>query len=232
MYKVVWFARFPQGSSKEEGYRYWAQVHGPLAARSTIEHYIQSHVVGPVPAISGVAAEEPGFDGYSLAWWSDRAAYEATMASPEWEAVREDGEQLWDNEWLAGMVAELHEHVMIEGPRSPFKVVWVCSFKPGLDPHEAHDYWVNVHGPIFKALDIDRYVQNHVSGPLPGARRPGFDGFSECWFRDEAQFRAAVSSDVWATAVEDAPNFLDMSKLDGALLREHVIKGDPLLVSA
>lgn len=228
MYKVVWFARFPQGMARDDGRRYWAEHHAPLALRTSIERYVQNHTIGPVPTVSGTQDEETHFDGYSLGWWSDQAAFEATMASPEWQAVVADGPNVFDMTWLEGMSAQLRENVVIDGPQSPFKVVWVCRFKPGMDPAAGHAHWENVHGPIFKALDIDRYVQNHVVGPLPGGDEPGFEGFSECWFRDEAQFLAAVQSDTWAQAVADGENFLDYSGLWGAVLDERVVRAGEL----
>jgi uncharacterized protein (TIGR02118 family) len=224
MFKVVWFARFPPGMAKEDARSYWSQHHGPLAARTTIERYIQNHVVGPVPAVSGVPEEQTFFDGYSVGWWTDRAAYDATMGSAEWQAVNADGSNVFDMGWLEGMSAQIREHTVIDGPATPFKVVWVCRFKPGLDPTEGHRHWEEVHGPIFTELDIDRYVQNHVVAPLEQASPPGFDGFSECWFRDEDQFLRAISSDAWARAVEDGEHFLDMSMLWGAVLRERIVK--------
>ena len=226
MFKAVWFARFPEGMTREEGRRYWAEHHGPLAARSGIERYVQNHVLGPVPTVSGVPDETTHFDGYSCGWWSDRAAYEATLASPAWRAVQADGGNVFDMSWLAGMSAEIREHTVIEGPSSPFKVVWICRFRAGLDPAEGHRYWEEVHGPIFKPLDIDRYVQNHVAGPLSEDDRPGFDGFSECWFRDEEQFLRAVQSPEWAEAVVDGREFLDMSELWGAVLGERLVKDE------
>ena len=232
MYKVVWFARFPQGMAREDARRYWAGHHGPLAASSAIELYIQNHVTGPVPAVSGVPEEETFFDGYSLGWWSDREAYETTMASPEWDAVVADGGNVFDMSWLGGMSAALREHIVIEGPASPFKVLWICRFKEGIDSEQAHRYWEQVHGPIFKELEIDRYVQNHVVGPLEEGDAVGFDGFSECWFRDEAQFMRAIESDAWARAVVDGPNFLDMSQLWGAVVTERVVKGERELARA
>jgi uncharacterized protein (TIGR02118 family) len=224
MFKVVWFARFPPGTAKEDGRGYWIEHHGPLAARTGIERYVQNHAIGPVPAVSGVPEEETFFDGYSVGWWSDRNAYETTMASPDWQAVNADGSNAFDMGWLEGMSAQLREHPVIDGPSTPFKVVWLCRFKPGMAPADGHRHWEQVHGPIFTELDIDRYVQNHVVAPLYESSPPDFDGFSECWFRDEAQFVRAISSDAWARAVEDGSNFLDMSRLWGAVLREHVVK--------
>ena len=97
-------------------------------------------------------------------------------------------------------------------------------FKEGLENGEAHRYWEQVHGSIFKQLEIDRYVQNHVVGPLDDVNQPGFDGFSECWFRDRAQFLRAVESEAWAEAVLDGDNVFDMSALWGAVLEERVVK--------
>jgi uncharacterized protein (TIGR02118 family) len=232
MYKVVWFARFTPDMTKEDAGRYWAEHHAPLASRTGIERYVQNHVTGPVPALSGVPAQETFFDGYSLGWWSDREAFEATIASPEWHAVNADGANVFDMNWLGGMSAQLREHVVIEGPLSPFKVVWVARFKPGLDPAEGHAHWQNVHGPIFKELGIDRYVQNHVAGQLPDHDVPGFDGFSECWFKDRDQFITAIESDAWAAAVADGENFLDVSRLWGAVLSERLIKAEREFASA
>ena len=105
MFKVAWFARFREGISKEEGRRYWVEQHAALARATTIERYVQSHVTGPVPALTGVAEEETFFDGYSLGWWSDRGAFEATMASPEWQLVAADGPNVFDVDWLAGILS-------------------------------------------------------------------------------------------------------------------------------
>jgi uncharacterized protein (TIGR02118 family) len=224
MFKVVWFARFPQGMDKDEARRYWAEHHGPMCAATDIERYVQNHVTGPVPAVSGVHEEETFFDGYSLGWWSSREAFDATMASPGWQALVADGANVFDMTWLDGMSAQLREYTVIEGPSSPFKVVWMVRFKEGLENAEAHRYWEQVHGSIFKELEIDRYVQNHVVGPLDDVNQPGFDGFSECWFKDEAQFIRAIESDAWADAVTDGDNVFDMSQLWGAVLRERVVK--------
>jgi uncharacterized protein (TIGR02118 family) len=226
MYKVAWIARFPQGMAKEDARRYWADVHAPLCLTSSIERYVQNHTVGPLPLVSGVAEEETWFDGYSCGWWTDEEAFRATMASPEWAALVDDGENVFDMSWLEGMSAQVVEHLQIDGPASPYKVVWIVRFKEGMDPAEAREYWRTVHGPIFRNLDIDRYVQNHavaaVGGGGDGRDALRFDGFSECWFKDEAQFIRAVESPTWAEAVEDGQNLFDMNQMWGAVLSEQV----------
>jgi hypothetical protein len=226
VYKVAWIARFHPDLTKEEGHRRWADVHGPLAAAIPgLERYVQSHVVGGLPRVSGVAQEEPQFDGYSCGWWADRAAFEASMGTPEWAAMVQDGDGLWDRPFLTRMSGQVEEVPMIEGPSSPCKAVWVVRFRPGMTREEGRAYWRTVHGPIFAGLDIDRYLQNHVVGPIaePGSE-VGFDGFSECWFQDEDALQAAITSAAWAEAREDGPRVFDVTRLWGAVLEDVVVK--------
>ena len=228
MFKTVWVARFRKGMSKPDARAYWANHHGPLCRSTAIEGYVQNHVIGLLPSISGVADEEaPYFDGYSCGWWSDEAAYEATMASRAWKALEEDGDNVFDMTWLNGMSAQVQEYTIIEGPTTPYKAVWMVNFKDGMTRAEGDKYWSTIHGSIFKGLPIDRYVQNHVVKSLMPGEKVGFDGFSECWFKDEAQFMAAIESDAWARAVVDAPNVFDVTRLWGAHLQERVVREVP-----
>jgi uncharacterized protein (TIGR02118 family) len=229
MYKVAWIARYTKSKSREEADRYWEEVHGPMFAKVPgVERYVQSHVTGPLPLVTGVAEEETHFDGYSSAWWADKDAFLRSMESPEWQAVVDDGDNVFDMEWLWNMSAQLEDVVQVDGPVAPYKVVWVMKFKDDMPREAADAHWTDVHGPIFHGLPIERYVQNHVVGPI-GAdgdsdAEIGFDGFSECWFTGEDQFLEAVNSDAWAEAVADVPNLFDPDALWGAALREVVIK--------
>jgi hypothetical protein len=232
MFKVAWFARFRQGMAPADARRYWAEIHGALGRQIPgLEQYVQNHVVGALPTLSGTSDEKTQFDGYSCGWWAGRDAYMASMTTPEWARVGEDGHNVFDMAWLSTMSAQVEEHPIIEGVMSPYKVVWVVRFKKGLDRREGSRYWREVHGPIFKSLDIDRYVQNHVVGSISGeAGAPidaRFDGFSECWFTNESQFMRAIESSTWADAVDDGLNVFDMTNLWGARLAERVIKPGP-----
>jgi uncharacterized protein (TIGR02118 family) len=231
MYKVVWIARFTPDKSREEADTYWAESHGPSMAKvKPLAGYVQSHVVGPVAAISG-ADEATHFDGYSCAWWNSREDFEQAMTTPEWQYVVDDGDNVFDMSWLWNMSAEIEEVTQIEGPKSPYKAVWVVRFKEGMSRAEGREYWTNTHGPIFKELDIDRYVQNQVVGPVGAEGESdaeiGFDGFSECWFKNEQQLIDAIESDAWAAAVEDGLNVFDMNNLWGAVLEENVVVAPP-----
>jgi uncharacterized protein (TIGR02118 family) len=232
MFKVAWLARFPQGMAKEDARRHWAEIHGPMCKRVPgIERYVQNHVTGALPTVSGTSDEGTLFDGYSCAWWDSRSDFEQAMTTPEWQRVVDDGDNVFDMAWLWNMSAQLEENTVIDGPSSPYKVVWIVRFKEGMSRTAGRRHWREVHGPIFKSLDIDRYVQNHVVGTIAvdvgGADEidVGFDGFSECWFQNEKQFLRAIESPTWAKAVADGYNVFDMMNLWGARLEERIIKG-------
>ena len=92
MYKVVFIARYRNDMTKQQASDYWATLHGPpMKEISQVAGYVQSHVQGPLPSVSGVAEEETLFDGYSCAWWNDRADYQAAMSTPAWHRILEDG---------------------------------------------------------------------------------------------------------------------------------------------
>jgi uncharacterized protein (TIGR02118 family) len=229
MYKVVWIARFPQGMAKEDARRHWAEVHGPMCIRTPgIERYVQNHVLGPLPAASGVTEEETYFDGYSCGWWADEDAFRASMDTPEWRELVADGDNVFDMSWLEGMSAQVEPHTIVDGPSSPYKVCWIVKFRQGLDRDEARAYWAGTHGPIVRDVGIDRYVQNHAVDAVGGGGEARdalrFDGFSECWFRDEAAFLDAIRTPEWAALVEDGANLFDMDDMWGARLHERVVR--------
>jgi hypothetical protein len=234
MYKIASIARFRKDMTTQEASDYWSGTHASAMRLVTpLAGYVQSHVAGPLPSVTGVADEETFFDGYACAWWDSRSDFEQAMTTPEWRVVVEDGENVFDMDWLWNMSAHLEEKTVIDGPPGPYKVVWVVRFKQGISRADAGEYWATTHGSIFTQLDIGRYVQNHVVGPV-GAEGEvpnveiGFDGFSECWFRDEQHFLDTVGSKTWAGAVEDASNVFDLTQLWGAVLKENVVVPPPV----
>ena len=228
MFKVAWIARFAPGMSKEDARRHWAEVHARLCVASSIPRYVQNHVVGPLPSAAGVTEETTHFDGYSCGWWPDEAAFRRTMEEPEWQALVDDGDNVFDMEFTNRMSAQVVEHTIVDGPASPYKVAWVAWFRKDMDPEEARTYWREVHGPLAAGAGVDRYVQNHaiatVGGGGEGSGAPAFAGFSECWFRDERHFLEAVGSDAWARVAEDGPNVFDPDVMWGAALEERVVR--------
>ena len=232
MYKVAALARFPQGVTNEDGRRYWTETHGALGRKvPLLARYVQSHVLGPLPGASGASDEETFFDGYACCWFADRATFEEALESPEWRDLVADGPNAFDMDWLAGMSGAVEERTIKDGPAAPYKVVWVARFKPGLPKDEASAYWAGTHGQLaIRAPGISRYVQNHVVEPIGGGGwsdpgEVGFDGFSECWFEDEATFLDTIGTPEWAALVEDGENVFDMAHMWGAVLEDRVIKG-------
>jgi uncharacterized protein (TIGR02118 family) len=64
--------------------RYWAQVHGPLAAEiPTIRRYVQAHLA---PAAQGTAP----YDGLAITWFDDVAAMRAGAATEAYARTRAD----------------------------------------------------------------------------------------------------------------------------------------------
>jgi uncharacterized protein (TIGR02118 family) len=234
MFKVVYVARFRPDRPKADVSRHWTDVHGPLGlALPGFVGYTQNHMKGSIGPAGFVDAELP-FDGYACEWWKDRPTFDAGMQSPEWDACVEDGFLIFDKTFFQGMSATIDQRIMREGPRSPFKVVWFARFRPDVDRDEANEHWANVHGPIaLRSPEIDRYVQNVVTGSLVAGKvvdePAAFDGFSECWFPDEAAYVRAMESDVWAELVEDGQSFLDMAALTGmsGVIDERIIRQEP-----
>src|SRR6266545_751004 len=103
-------ARYTKSKSRADGDRYWAEHHGPEMKKvEPLAGYVQSHVTGPLPLVTGVAEEETFFDGYSCAWWTDRSDFEQAMQTREWQAVVDDGDNVFDMDWLWNMSAEIEE---------------------------------------------------------------------------------------------------------------------------
>jgi uncharacterized protein (TIGR02118 family) len=71
---------------RDEFDRYWAQVHGPLAATiPTIRRYVQAHL-SPSTREKGTAA----FDGLAITWFDDVAAMRAGAATEAYAQTRAD----------------------------------------------------------------------------------------------------------------------------------------------
>ena len=66
--------------------RYWAQVHGPLAATiPTIRRYVQAHL-SPGTRAAGIAP----YDGLAITWFDDVAAMRAGAATDAYARTRAD----------------------------------------------------------------------------------------------------------------------------------------------
>lgn len=79
------------------------------------------------------------------------------------------------------------------------------------------------HLPLVAALPgLRRLVINYVL-PDPNGAPPGYDAIAEDWFDDLAAMGAAFASLEGQAVLEDAPNFLDMTKLQILVVEEQEI---------
>ena len=228
MFKVVWFARFPKGMTPQDARRYWKRASRPRRARrrrSRATSKITS--AGPVPAVSGVPEEETYFDGYSCGWWSDRAAFDATMASPEWKALEADGDNVFDMSWLRGMSAALREHTVIDGPSSPFKVLWMVRFKAGSIRRRATATGSRSTGRSSRRWRSTATCKTTSAGRSTTATLPASTASRSAGFATRRSSCARSSRDAWAEAVADGDNFIDFSQLWGAVVEETVFRPVP-----
>ena len=109
MIKIIFLLRFRADRDKEEVRRWWLNEHGVLALKNLgMKRYVQNHWIAPIDPEH--AAGGMPYDGCVEVWFESREAYEATMASPEWKALEDDGVNGFDMDVLHG--GFVVEHVM------------------------------------------------------------------------------------------------------------------------
>jgi uncharacterized protein (TIGR02118 family) len=103
------------------------------------------------------------------------------------------------------------------------KVIFVLQRRQDVSHDECLRYWSGpAHTALVKAIPgLSRWVQNHVVGP-PG--EPVCDGVGELWFASDVAMASALNSPEMAAAVEDAKNFLDMTRTGLVIVEEKIIE--------
>ena len=235
MYKIAEVARFAPTVDHETGRDRWRGPHAALgAAVPGVDRYVQNVATASLGLVD-IHDSRPSFDGYACVWFPDSATFESSTASTEWSSMQADSSSLFVTDTSQSMTAAVEEHVIIDGPTGPFKAVWFVQFTEEIRAdvnltNEAHQYWTRTHGGAFgvRVPGIDRYVQNHVVESVGNGLKPGFDGFSECWFQDRAAFDVTMESSEWDEMNNDAKNIFDRDWIVGgwsSLIDEFVVKG-------
>ena len=102
MVKAIFIAAKLPGLTLVEFFAHWQHHHGPLGARVPgLRRYVQNHAV-PQAYASGTHTH----DGWSEMWFDDLAALQAAVASPEWQALAEDGATLFAQPMGVGVARE------------------------------------------------------------------------------------------------------------------------------
>jgi uncharacterized protein (TIGR02118 family) len=86
--KRISFLKRKPGMNREEFFRYWQDVHGPLALKlSGLRRYVQCHALP-----SMYATRDPLFDGVAQIWCTDLVALQEMLQSKAYvEETRPDG---------------------------------------------------------------------------------------------------------------------------------------------
>ncbi len=102
MVKGIFMASKLPGLTLSEFFVHWEHVHGPLAARIPgLRRYHQYHAM-PETYASGTNTH----DGWSELWFDDVSSLHAAVASPEWQALVEDGATLFGEPMGVGVARE------------------------------------------------------------------------------------------------------------------------------
>jgi uncharacterized protein (TIGR02118 family) len=92
MLKTIAIVHKRAGMSREEFYRYWKDIHGPLALKMApqMKKYVQNHFI---------PGQEYEGDGIVESWYDDMKAFQeftAYVRSPKGKALAEDADKFAD----------------------------------------------------------------------------------------------------------------------------------------
>ena len=103
------------------------------------------------------------------------------------------------------------------------KVIILLPRRSDMSPEAFARYTQEQHLPLVTQLPgLHRLVVNRVL-PDPNGPPPAYDAIAEDWFDDLAAMGAAFASPEGQAVLADAPNFLDMSRLQVLAVEEEDI---------
>ncbi len=103
------------------------------------------------------------------------------------------------------------------------KVVLLLARRGDLSPADFRRHWRETHAPLLMQLPgLRRLVFNYAQPGQDGVA-PEYDGISEDWFESVEAMQAAFASPAGQAVFADAPNFLDMTKLQLLVVEEDEI---------
>ena len=104
------------------------------------------------------------------------------------------------------------------------KIIVLLARRDGMSQDEFARYTRDQHLPLVTKLPgLRRLVVNHVL-PDPNNPPPAYDAVAEDWFDDLAAMGAAFASPEGQAVLGDAPNFLDMTRLQVLAVEEEEIR--------
>ena len=237
MIKHTTFLKFRPELDRDDADRRWHHDLGQLELTvAGLTRYVQNLVI-ITTTNDGAIEGPPGFDGFTSMWFTDMAAFDAALASPEWAAAQEFAGEIFDLGWRSGEAcAEIEERVRRVGmgavadgvstpPGDPIKLIGLLRYRPGITREDANNYWRTTHGQIALTIEeMGHYTQNHAIRGTAGRHAPAYDGYSEAWFADYATYERAMASPPWRSLTADGPELFDMSAFLSGIVRERVLR--------
>ena len=102
MVKAIFIASKMPGLTLDEFFVHWQHVHGPLAAKVPGPAALRPEPRRP----RELCRQDETHDGWSELWFDDVSSLRAAVASPEWQALAEDGATLFTYPMGIGVARE------------------------------------------------------------------------------------------------------------------------------
>ena len=115
MVKLTCLVRRKAGMSPEEFHAYWRHRHGPLVLSTRSGSHVLRYEQHHRPLSDYGAADDGGYDGVTVQWFSSMDEYRAHMAEDDFATVWADLPQFLDVDRLAFVVTE-EPVVLLDGP--------------------------------------------------------------------------------------------------------------------
>jgi uncharacterized protein (TIGR02118 family) len=205
---VLYFITRKSALPDADFYRYWREVHGPIAEKiPQLKRYIQSHRAAFPGTISP-------YDGAAEVWVEDEAALQALRRSPEYlNGALADEPNFIDMLHVEWVVA--NDHVILDRVPTAQSVKGVFQWKPkpGMPLKEFRAYWRDRHGPVVRKLPgLQRYMQCHTVDAAYNNAEPRWDGVAQLWAESVDAFQRMLESKEFTEGSwPDGVNFLDQN---------------------
>ena len=225
MVKTVTFMMRRYGHSHAEFMRYWIDVHGALAQKTTsLKGLIFTEITGATNQRKdiAIAPDQIVLDGMMESWRLDTPA-STDLAQVEAErAFHEDGVK------FVGQIKgfRVQENVFVRPKRGGKGLLSLINRKTGVSHADFTKHWLTIHGPMAAQVpEVAGLVLNEVLSPSPPATIPviheldDIDGIAESWHKDTSY--AAVTSPEAKRWYADGADLIGLAR--GYYTQEHVI---------
>jgi hypothetical protein len=112
------------------------------------------------------------------------------------------------------------------------KAMFLIRFRDDVPWPDVSRHWRTSHAQIaLKVPGIQRYIQNHFTGPVDAdlaAGGLGYQGIVECWYDDLKTFELSTTCDEWPTLRADEASVFQSHLFQGGFVEETVWRWEGL----